>query len=182
MKFHCPSLYGMDSLKDDSSSAYIIFGSYSNVVDRLNWQKDLALFIDKKLQEGIPILGICFGHQLMADFYGARVVNNINNESYQGVRKVNTQNKELSLFVAHSYQVEEVPSCFMNLGASSLCTNEIIKHRDLPFTGIQGHPEASQFFLDTTLKGVKMTKLEIELASKDGIEFIESFLKEYSLL
>ncbi len=175
-------MFGMDSLNEDISNAYIIFGSYSNVEDRLEWQKSLATFINEKLKQGTPVLGICFGHQLMADFYGAKIVRNKNSDEYQGIRKLKFKNKEVTFFVAHSFQVQDLPSSLVTLASTKECSNEIIKHRELPFIGIQGHPEASQYFLDTTLKDTALTNMEVHTASSDGMKFIENFLNEYSLL
>ena len=79
-RFQHPFLYhrtpyqGIDSLvRYPEAQAYIIFGSASSVNDRLEWQIKLAQFIKTKLEKGIPVMGICFGHQLMADFFGGRV-------------------------------------------------------------------------------------------------------------
>ncbi len=183
MKFHCPSIFGMDSLSSDSSSAYIILGSYSNVEDRLIWQKELAEFIHIKLTKGIPVLGICFGHQLMADYYGAKVIKNSGGLPHNGVRKIKIGDKEeVTFFVAHSFQVKELPPSLTKLATSSECENEIITHKELPFTGVQGHPEASNFFVTSTLKDTFIPKDQQELAFKDGLNFIRNFLLKHKLL
>ncbi|PIK16630.1 hypothetical protein [Halobacteriovorax sp. JY17] len=183
MKFHCPSMFGMDSLTCDTSSAYIILGSYSNVEDRLSWQKELAEFTHRKLNEGIPVLGICFGHQLMADYYGAKVTKNSGELPHNGVRKIKIENEgEATFFVAHNFQVTDLPLYLERLATSKECQNEIIAHTELPFIGVQGHPEASKFFVSSTLKDTLISKDQQELAFKNGLNFIRNFLLKYELL
>ncbi|WP_417335581.1 type 1 glutamine amidotransferase [Halobacteriovorax marinus] len=183
LRFHCPSMFGMDSLKGDDSSAYIVFGSYSNIEDRLEWHKDLAQFLDEKLKSGIPVLGICFGHQLMADYYGSDIERNENSQYFQGVRKVSLENnRSMSFFVAHNFQIKKIANCFNTLGSSNDCAHEIIQHKEYPFTGIQGHPEASTHFVNDTLKDIHIEQIESRKASLDGITFIKDFLDQYDLL
>ena len=52
---------------------YLITGSRYGVYDDLPWMAPLSEFIrDLKTQE-IPVIGVCFGHQIMAHAYGGRV-------------------------------------------------------------------------------------------------------------
>lgn len=172
----------MQSLQEDSSKGYIILGSYSNIEDRLSWHKELSSFIDRKLHENIPVLGICFGHQLMADFYGAKVTLNNGGLSYQGARKVNVGQRSYLFIVAHKYQVTDLPDSFTRLGTSETCKNEIIKHNELPFTGIQAHPEASKHFIKNTLEKCDLSLDEQEDSLHDGIQFIKKFLTDNNIL
>lgn len=53
--------------------ATIITGSWAMVTDRLAWSEDTAAWIRKSAALGAPLLGVCYGHQLMAHALGGAV-------------------------------------------------------------------------------------------------------------
>lgn len=53
--------------------AYVITGSRHSVYEDLPWLRDLVEFVRQALGAGRPVVGICFGHQLMAHFFGGEV-------------------------------------------------------------------------------------------------------------
>ncbi len=53
--------------------AAIITGSWSMVTDRHPWSEATALWIRKAVELGMPLLGVCYGHQLMAHALGGTV-------------------------------------------------------------------------------------------------------------
>src|SRR5688500_17072796 len=56
----------------DSHDGYLITGSASGVYDGDPWIEPLKKFI-QQLSGRTPLVGICFGHQIMAEAYGGRV-------------------------------------------------------------------------------------------------------------
>ena len=96
----------------------------------------------------VPILGICFGHQVIGMLYGEEVT--IGKED-RGLRQLEIlQQSRLfeGLSGDHVFQedhTEEValPENFMHLASSSHCFNEAMKHCELPMYGVQFHPESS---------------------------------------
>lgn len=183
-------MHGFDSLKEvpkESIAAYIIFGSYTNVEDRLPWQKELAEMMRKNLEKNIPVLGICFGHQLMADALGGSVTRNADQKFHANIRKVNVINdslgykkgEEISLIVSHGYNVNTITDEFLHLATSNDCVHDIVVHKEFPYVGIQGHPEANEYFIKTHFKDnhVNISKELIEKGKRDGLDFIGRFLK-----
>jgi GMP synthase-like glutamine amidotransferase len=60
--------------KPDACDAYIITGSEAGVYERLPWMAPLKAFILEAAARRTPQFGICFGHQIMAEAFGGRVV------------------------------------------------------------------------------------------------------------
>jgi GMP synthase (glutamine-hydrolysing) len=50
----------------------VITGSHDMVTDDLPWIADTAAWVRRAVRAGLPLFGICFGHQLMADALGGR--------------------------------------------------------------------------------------------------------------
>ncbi|MGB9720191.1 MAG: glutamine amidotransferase-related protein [bacterium] len=95
-----------------------------------------------------PILGICFGHQLISMAFYEDVVSMGNRiEGYYMVKKVNHDDlfdglaEKFLVMESHEEMVVNVPYEFIKLAESPNCPIEAIKHRILPIYGVQFHPE-----------------------------------------
>jgi GMP synthase (glutamine-hydrolysing) len=53
----------------------IISGSHAMVTDRPDWSESLADWLRQAVPAGLPVLGICYGHQLLAQALGGEVGN-----------------------------------------------------------------------------------------------------------
>lgn len=184
--YHWVSNYGFESLENlKDVGGFIIFGSHSNVSDRFEWQTRLAKMMMTKIENNIPVMGICFGHQLIADAYGARVdLVTPENLCFEGVRKQKilvdshgfSANEELEIFITHHYEVKNLPNEFIHLGTSSQCFYDSLAHKTKPYISFQGHPEASLHFLKNYMKNPIDDK-SIERALESGSSVISRFIK-----
>ena len=113
-----------------------------------------------------PILGVCLGHQAIAQYFGANI-NKANLPRHGKVDKMHHnqvplfENIPTEFFATryHSLIAEEIPDClFVNCS----CANEImgIQHKELPIYGIQFHPESCQ-----TEYGIDIIKNFMKIAS-----------------
>jgi GMP synthase (glutamine-hydrolysing) len=182
--YHTPPSMGIKTLKSQNDVAgYIVFGSISNVEDKLEWHLNLAKFLKEEIESNIPVLGICFAHQLMADAYGGKV-SKIENKEYgeQGIREINFLSNRfgfknsLNIFTSHRFEVTELPKDFELIATSSACKYDAIAHKKYPYLSFQGHPEASSYFIENTIK-TSLSQEEIIKGSQGGQEILDSFFK-----
>ncbi len=185
--YHRPPLYGVEDLKDlDDPLAYIILGSNSSVNDQLPWQVDLMEFLKEQCVKGYPVLGLCFGHQLMARGFGARIDRcNTSSEknSYLGIRKIKMkedfeevlEEQELEYVVVHGEEIKELPDTIEIIAQSPEIQFEGIRHKDFPFVGFQGHPEATEKFVLQEI-GNSPDLSNYQSAFQDGFFLISNFI------
>lgn len=123
--------------------AWMTSGSRHSVNDEDTWIRDLESFVRKVAFAGVPFVGICFGHQLLAKALGGRV--EVAQQGWGvGVKAVQV-NPEMGIdsyqiFNSHTEQVVALPSQAEVVGWNDHCPASmmIVKGRLL---GIQGHPE-----------------------------------------
>ena len=95
-----------------------------------------------------PILGICFGHQLVGLAFGS-IVHSTGKmlEGYYVVRKTQDDalflelQDEFLLMESHEEYVDEVPYEFEKIADSPTCSIEAMRHRMRPIYSVQFHPE-----------------------------------------
>jgi GMP synthase (glutamine-hydrolysing) len=181
-------LKSLESL-NKSPSAYIIFGSASNVEERLKWQTELAQYLKEKILQGIPVLGICFGHQLIADAFGCKIEKNQTGESLRGIRSWEVLNSFgpykkgniSNVLKYHSYQVSNITDHFIHVGSSQECFYDVIALKDYRYIGIQGHPEGSLPFVQNDML-IDISTDQFLKANHNGLQFIKSFLEWNQLI
>lgn len=113
---------------------------------------DNAFGIDEAIFElGIPILGICYGMQLLTDKLGGKVVpagQTGNSEYGQSTLRLKAESKlfadtpkEQTVLMSHGDAVTEIPAGFHLVGDSADCPYAAIENTDKNIYGIQFHPE-----------------------------------------
>ena len=70
-------VYDSDLSSLDDGDAWIITGSKYSVYDNVNWIDELVSFTSTLIRHKKPILGICFGHQVIAKAIGSEVIKNL---------------------------------------------------------------------------------------------------------
>ena len=109
----------------------------------------ISLDVVRRFPEaGIPTLGVCLGHQALAQAFGGAVIRHqpvhgktgtIEHDGrtiYSGLRSPLTVGRYHSLIVA-----DELPAC-LEVSARGDGVVMGIRHRDLPAEGVQFHPES----------------------------------------
>ena len=136
----------------DRADAFLITGSRHSVYDDLPWIAELVTFVEAALKADKKIIGICFGHQLMAHFFGGRVgaadkgwavgVHN-NRVTAQFSWMQHTEQDNVALLSSHKDQVLELPADAQVFLASDFCPVAGFVQGDQVIT-VQGHPEFSK--------------------------------------
>lgn len=186
---HMPHVHGVDSLikRRDEVKAYIIAGSASNVTEPLPWHKPLADFLIEELKKGKPVLGCCFGHQLMCHAFGSEVdYHSADQSKLKGLREMkllrsfwNMKEGETFLMpVTHRQAVKTLGKGLMCV--SSGLPNDIVIHESLPFLSSQGHPEGSVYFCENDIG--ELTEDEVKAGVESGRRLVRFFLEHFKLI
>jgi anthranilate synthase/aminodeoxychorismate synthase-like glutamine amidotransferase len=99
-------------------------------------------------QAGVPILGVCLGHQALVQAWGGRVVQHepvhgkTTTIDHDGRTIFSGLRRPLEVGRYHSLVADpELPECF-ELSASADGIVMAVRHRELPAEGVQFHPES----------------------------------------
>ena len=130
---------------------------------------------------GIPVLGICYGMQLMTHTLGGKVARadkreygtievKINNESklFKGFENTN------NFLMSHTDFVEKVPEGFSNIGYTESCPNAAMENEEKKLYGIQFHPE-----VNSSVNGIQVIhNFVYDICGCTGDWIISSFVEE----
>jgi len=134
-------------------SSVVITGSAAMVSDHENWSELTAEWLLSALDVSLPILGVCYGHQLLAHALGGFVGPNPNGREMGTVAvelEPECQTDELfagypavfSAQASHSEVVLELPESAQRLGYTDLDGNHVARFSPTAW-GVQYHPEFS---------------------------------------
>jgi GMP synthase (glutamine-hydrolysing) len=126
----------------------IITGSAASVTDRLGWVEDLVPQLNGALVHEVPILGVCFGHQLLAHVLGGEIgkakkpeLGTVSIEWRSPMPLLEGLEPSFSCFVSHEDEVVELGLGCEAVAHSAGCRIQAFRHRQYPAWGIQFHPE-----------------------------------------
>ncbi len=136
--------------EDTECDAYVITGSRLSVYDNLPWIAALADFVRAAMAADRKIIGICFGHQLMAHFFGGSV--SAHDDGWAvGVHTSEVVTRQpwmpdseasFALLSSHMDQVQELPKSAEVYLSNSFCPIAGFTMGNQVIT-VQSHPEFS---------------------------------------
>lgn len=151
----------LEEIKARKPSGIIISGGPDSV-----YAKNAPTLNKEIFNLGIPILGICYGHQLVAYLLGGKVSSGEKGEygrrELSILKSKNTPleglNKKIDVWMSHRDQVIKLPSGFEAIAKSPTCAIAAMIDRKRKIIGLQFHPEVEH--------------------TKDGKKIINYFLRE----
>ena len=133
---------------DISVKGIILSGGPLNVYE-INKYK----FDKKIIEKSVPILGICFGHQMLSKLNGGRVKQSKHREfGLANILKINdslliknffNNRKSIKVWMSHADQVSKLPKNFKTVASSQNSKFAIIENKLKNFYGVQFHPEVT---------------------------------------
>lgn len=158
--------------------AYLISGSRHGVNDDYSWIRRLEEFVRTLHITQKKLIGICFGHQLIAKALGGKVIKSpkgwgvgmSQNHIFQFKEWMNPSLNEFNLLVSHQDQVVELPKGAEILAGSDFCPNYMMQIGS-HFFSVQGHPEFTKPYSRDLMVSREDTVNEIEFIN--GMKSLE---------
>ncbi len=152
--FHLP----LSRIKKENPGAIILSGGPQSVYAPESPKISREIF-----QLGIPVLGICYGLQIMTQVLGGKVKSSKKREYGFAYLEVKDRKGILSgikdrgqVWMSHGDKVHGIPKGFLVSGATPNCPSAVIESRNRKLFGVQFHPEV--------------------IHTKQGLRILENFL------
>lgn len=188
-RFHYQRYFVVDGqLPSDPKAAdgWLITGSRHGVYEDHDWIAPLEAFIRHARDADVPTVGICFGHQIMAQALGG-VVRKFDGGWAAGVTDYDRSDLDQrhKLLAWHQDQVIEPPSDGTVVSGNEFCANAALRYADWGLS-FQAHPEFTPTFFArlVALRGdllpgsmrARATVIDGELNTADVAAEIADFL------
>ena len=127
------------------TSGIILSGGPQSVYDSQALQVDPKIF-----QLGVPVLGICYGHQLMNYVLGGQVLSgNVKEYGLAQLQEIKSspffENIQFPtvVWMSHGDEVQRLPKGFELIASSDNCEYAAVANGEKKFYGVQFHPEVT---------------------------------------
>ena len=171
-----PYNISIEKIKEKNPKGIIFTGGPASV-----FGEDSPICADRIFDLGIPVLGICYGMQLMTYTLGGNVAK-ANKREY-GTTEVNIDNSSLlfegfentnGFLMSHTDFVETVPEGFKNIASTPSCPNAAMENKERKLYGIQFHPE-----VNNSINGTRVIKnFLFNICNCSGDWVISSFVDD----
>jgi GMP synthase (glutamine-hydrolysing) len=143
---------GAEAIKEFSPRGIILSGGPESVTDQQGPRADRLVF-----DLGVPVLGICYGMQTMAEQFGGKVASsNVREFGYARVQALgdaellrdivdheDVSGRYLDVWMSHGDKVTQLPPGFSVMAATDSCPIAGMCHEDKKLYAVQFHPETT---------------------------------------
>lgn len=171
IRFDAFSPHRDDLPSDTDYDAVLVAGSAAHVYDDDPWIDDTQRYLDQAMDDGVPVLGVCYGHQLVADARGGAVAA-LGDWDATPYREMGYRDIDLTAAGADHPLFTDVPDTFTSFtshldhvtalpgDATILAANDYgvqsFALDEAGAYGIQFHPEFNLYMAQELLAGKKM--------------------------
>ena len=143
----------------EACDAYLITGSRFGVYEDHQWIRDLEALVRDLFAAAKPVIGICFGHQIIAQALGGQVGKSrkgwgVGVHTWKLEEKpdwMNHKDEHFSMLVSHQDQVHTLPANGKTLAQSEFCSIAAFQIGSTAL-GFQGHPEFSKDYSEAIME------------------------------
>lgn len=170
------------------ADGWLLTGSRHGAYEDHEFIPPLEDFIRTCFDGRVPMVGICFGHQIIAQALGGKVIKHPDGWAV-GTQDYDFGGHQVSLNAWHQDQVVNLPEGADVAGRNAFCANAALIYGDRAFS-VQAHPEFEDAFvqglMETRAKGVVPQNLLDDAAQRMGeargadlvADRIEAFFKQ----
>ncbi|MDX8408506.1 MAG: glutamine-hydrolyzing GMP synthase [Mariprofundales bacterium] len=140
-----PCTVGLDFVRNFGAKGIILSGGPASVLDQGAPTIDPTIF-----NLGLPVLGICYGMQLMTHLLGGQIGNAEHREFGRAAVTIDdasdlfaalSASGSMEVWMSHGDRIEQTPSGFVTIGHSVNAPHAAIADHKRRLFGIQFHPE-----------------------------------------
>ncbi len=159
----------------------VIFSGGPASIYEPNAPKPSSQVVEWVIKNHIPLLGICYGMQLIVDFFGGSVEASSNREFGQTELTITSKESPLTMgmsnkttvWMSHGDRVKIFPNEFCSTGETRDREVAIIIHRKKPIYALQFHPEVYH-----TTEGIQLLKNFCELSGVSKEWTVQKYSQE----
>jgi GMP synthase-like glutamine amidotransferase len=160
-----PSIHACDG--------WLITGSRHGVYDKLPWMAPLEDFIRELVATHIPLIGVCFGHQIIAEALGGEVVKSdkgwgVGLQQYrieQAHSWLEAESQQVRIYAYHQDQVVKCPASAQVFLSSEFCQFAGLSYGN-SIISVQAHPEFEAAFENYLLETFGSSVLPADVAAQ----------------
>jgi len=158
--------------RPEVEDAYIVTGAAAGVYDGDEWIARLLDFL-RSAKGKAKLVGVCFGHQAMAQAFGGQVIKSPKGWGV-GLHTYDIRVHEpwmdaaraISVPASHQDQVVRLPPGAQIIAASEFTPYGMLEYTDQPAVSIQLHPEFEPAYAEALIEGRREARISNDLADE----------------